>query len=160
MSHTRPCSSTTRSGRPCKAFAIHDSDPALCSVHAGRCHGAGGTKGNQNRLTHGFYSRHYTLQEIADLLDHQAAGGPGNILAAEIATSRIALRRVLGYLQDDDHLDSADFLAAVNLFFTGSATVARLLRTQQSLLDKPDDALSQLMNTVLDELNTQWNTDL
>ena len=68
-STSRPCSALTASGRHCRAWAVSGSDPPLCSAHAGRDKGAGAPFGNQNRLEHGFYSRYFTLQELADLLD-------------------------------------------------------------------------------------------
>ena len=52
-----PCSHTTRAGRPCRAWAVHGTDPPACSAHAGRNVGAGARPGNQNARTHSFYGR-------------------------------------------------------------------------------------------------------
>ena len=103
------CSATTKSGRPCRAWAVHYSDPPLCSSHSGRNQGAGAPESNKNRLTHGFYSRYFTLQEVSDLLS--SADVPE--LAGEIIAAQIAIRRILAYLEQNGGIQDEDFQAAV-----------------------------------------------
>ena len=150
------CSATTLSGRPCRAWSVHNTDPPLCSAHAGLNKGAGAPPGNRNRLTHGFYSRHYTLQEIADLLD--LAEVPG--LEDEITAARIAIRRLLAYLEENGRLPNRDFQAAIALVFTGTSTIGRLLRHQQILSGESADTISGGLATILNQLADDTGYDL
>ena len=153
----RRCSGTTAAGKECRAWALGDSDPPLCSAHAGRNHGAGAPAGNQNRTTHGFYSTVLSRQELADLLEHKGI----STLEGEIACARIALRRVLAHLAktgaDLSHLEQARF---ASLAFVGARTIAHLLRTHQLLgADKPGE-LENAINAALDSLSTEWGVEL
>jgi hypothetical protein len=62
----RRCTSTTRSGRPCRAWAVRGTDPPAGAAHAGRNVGAGAPEANQNARTHGFYASVLDPQELAD----------------------------------------------------------------------------------------------
>ena len=154
----RPCSALTASGRRCRAWAVSGTDPPLCSAHAGRNVGAGAPMGNQNRLGHGFYSRYFSLQELADLLD--TADIPA--LAAEISAAKIAVRRILAYLKENNgrHLPPDVFKAVIALVFIGTSTVGRLLRYQQALLDDVENVTEEAIAQALDELSERWDMDL
>ena len=62
----RKCSAVCRNGRPCQAWALVDSEPALCSVHAGKNVGAGAPKGNKNAMKHGIYAKYMTEEVRSD----------------------------------------------------------------------------------------------
>ena len=158
MHMSSKCSATTCSGRPCRAWAVSGTDPPLCSAHAGRNVGAGAPLGNQNRLEHGFYSRYFSLQELADLLE--TADIPA--LAAEISAAKIAVRRILAYIEEHNgrHLPPEVFKAVISLVFVGASTVGRLLRYQQALLDDVENATEEAISLALDELSERWDIDL
>jgi hypothetical protein len=139
------CSHTTAAGRPCRAWAVHGTDPPACAAHAGRIRGAGAPQGNQNARTHGFYATVFSADELADLLRYAT-----NLsLDGEIACARFALRRVLNYLKahtedlpDDPATGSAprtergeltatDYTRLVSLSLQAVRTIARLVRDQQ-----------------------------
>jgi hypothetical protein len=86
----RRCTQTTASGHQCNAWAVHDSTPPTCSTHLGRTAGAGAPKGNQNRVTHGFYRPSLDEQELADLVEHVL----NNDSEDELAVLRVLLRRI------------------------------------------------------------------
>jgi uncharacterized protein YjcR len=48
------CGAKTRSGKPCMAPAV--SGKTRCRMHGGAA-GSGAPRGNQNAVTHGFYTR-------------------------------------------------------------------------------------------------------
>jgi len=130
---SRRCSRPTAQGEPCQAWAVHDSDPPLCSAHAGRNIGAGAPLGNQNRLSHGFYSTSFSLEELHDVQDHD----PDSWLKNEIACARVALRRVMNILADPDRdLPAWEYAKLASLAFYGARTVARLVRDQDDLSHK------------------------
>ena len=126
------CTASTARGKPCRAWAVTNSVPALCSAHSGRSKGAGAPAGNQNRRTHGFYSTTYTAADQADLV---ALAIQDDILD-ELGAVRVHLRRLLAYLAERDEAGtvSASLLASVSPLVTQSAnTIANLQRTQQLL---------------------------
>lgn len=153
------CSERNANGQPCRAWAIRESNPPLCSTHAKRNAGAGAPRGNNNRQKHGFYGRVYTLEEIADLVAYAADGS----VVDELAATRVAIRRVLEKLTDkgpDEELELEDYARLAALVFTGANTVARLLKAQRVLSGEAADSLAGAMGTVLSELGQELGIDL
>lgn len=86
----------------------------------------GAQAGNNNALKHGFYSRHFTAPETADLADMMADG-----IDDEIAMLRVATRRVMALATDEQDLATAcDLLDTLG---TASTRLATLLRTKRLL---------------------------
>jgi hypothetical protein len=105
----------------CNAWAMRDSEPPRCSPHSGK---VGAPEDNQNRLTHGFYSTAVHPEELADLASHACDA----TLLAEIAITRIALRRIFGMLvtgqtpaPNSRPLEARDYARFVGLAFRGPA---------------------------------------
>ena len=149
------CSSTTKSGEQCQAFAVRGSAPPRCSAHLGRNRGAGAPAGNQNRRTHGFYGRYYSADELDALAEYAA----DDSLDSEIGVVRVALRRALKVLQDED-ADPALVAALTPLVFAGGRTVARLLRDRRLLSGQDADTIMREMADALEELGTELGVRL
>jgi hypothetical protein len=66
MATMRHCSAKIASGKPCMAWARHDSDPPLCSARSGLL---GAPRGNGNAVTHGFYQKKRSPGETESLID-------------------------------------------------------------------------------------------
>ena len=141
------CTATTKAGRPCKAHAMHGRDH--CSSHAGRARG-GAPPGNTNALKHGFYRPTLTADEVTALITH----ADNLTLDDEIAVTRVMLRRLMSRLNDPD-LSNEDLTSMAPLIFTGSKTVALLLRQKQ-----PGSTMQDVMGDVLDALAAELNADL
>jgi hypothetical protein len=150
------CSATTKSGRPCRAWAVHYTDPPLCSSHSGRTRGDGVPESNKNRLTHGFYSRYFTLQEVSDLFT--SADVP--VQPGESTAAQITLRRILAYLERNGDIKDEDFQAAVALVFTGTNTVGRFLRNQRCLKGLASEEIAVAIATVLDQISIELGLEL
>jgi uncharacterized protein YjcR len=149
-----PCSAKTKSGRPCKAHAIRGSYPPLCSAHAGRNVGAGAPLGNLNALSHGFYSRTLTPEELSDL-DHRAEPDE---LDDEIAAARINILRLMRILKHE--LSPANYSRLAGLIFTGANTVGRLMRTKRVLEGQAADGIAGAIAQALDEIGEELGIDL
>ena len=50
------CQATTKTGRPCKAWAVAGTHPPRCSAHGGAAKPVGAPPNNKNAVKHGFYS--------------------------------------------------------------------------------------------------------
>ena len=50
------CTAVTRLGRPCRAFAVHSTDPPRCVAHGGGSGKHGAPRGNKNAVKHGIYA--------------------------------------------------------------------------------------------------------
>jgi len=118
--------------------------------------GAGAPAGNQNAKTHGFYSRYYTAEELKDLEYYVPVDGE---IDGEIKVVRVALRRALRILEDDDS-DPALAAALVPLVYAGSRTVARLLRDKKILNGEDRDSVMRELSDALDELGSEWGIGL
>lgn len=155
------CTSTTKSGRPCRAWAIRDSDPPRCSIHSGRTRPPGPPLNNTNRKTHGFYATSLSPTELADLVLY----ADDLTLDDEIACARVALRRVLDALttttdQPDRQLDAESYARLAAVAFQGTRTVARLLRDQRALSGQAADGIAGAIAQALDELGSEWGLEL
>lgn len=148
----RKCAATTAAGRPCRAWAMHDSDPPICNIHAGT---AKAPTSNDNAKTHGFYSRAYTDQEIADLITYAI----DETLDDEIAVTRVALRRVFTLLKLAN-LEPKEYTHLASLAFVGARTVGRLLRDKRALSGEAADGLTTTLTAALDELATELGIDV
>jgi len=115
----------------------------------------GPAPGESNHLSHGFYSRHYTIQELADLLDQAEIPG----LDEEITAARIAIHRLLSYLTENDPIPDRDFQAAIALVFTGASTIGRLLRHQQLLSGEAADTIAGGIGTILEQITADMEKD-
>jgi hypothetical protein len=140
----------------CRAWAICGSDPPRRSPHSGR---TGAPPGNRKCLVHGFYATTLHPQELADL----AAYAGDTSLDAEIAITRVALRRVLGMLltgytpgPDPAPLDALDYARYSGLAFRGAITVSRLLRARHDLGGDRSDATLGFLDQALDQLSSEW----
>ena len=153
----------------CRAWAIHGSDPPICSAHAGRTlnPGPGGQlgapEGNHNALTHGFYSRVVRDLETGQPLDNADVVS----LDDEIAIARVALRRILAMLlsgatlgPNPRRLDAIDVARLGGLAFQGTRTIARRLEVKTNLSAAGGGEFAAAMNDALDALSKEWGIDL
>jgi hypothetical protein len=131
---------------------MHDSEPPTCSSHANKT--TKNLPGNSNATTHGFYATAYTAAEVADLVTHAI----NDSLDDEIATARVALRRVLQHLYDD--LDPREYAKLAALAFIGSRTIGRLMRDRRALSGDAADGIADSISSALDELSTELGIDV
>ena len=126
---------------------MHDLEPPLCAAHRGML---GARAGNQNATKHGFYRKTLTLEEFADLLTH----AENTTLNDELAITRVMLRRLMFYLSDDNDLTPAEYAAIAPLVFTGSRTVAYILREIGQV------GTSNIFGEVLDHMAAELGIDV
>jgi hypothetical protein len=132
------------------------TEPPRCRAHCGRPNKGGAPAGNQNPRRHGFYTRSFDPDELADLV----MLGDDLTLDDEIAAARVALRRVLDALKANGDLAAADCAKLAGLVFTGTRTVARLLRDERALSQQAHEGINQAIALALDELGHEWGLDL
>ena len=140
----------------CRNYAMRGRN--LCRAHLTPklpSQGEDTSPGESNHLTHGFYSRHYTIQELADLLDKAEIPG----LDEEITAARIAIRRLLSYLAENGPIPDRDFQAAIALVFTGAATIGRLLRHQQLLSGEAADTIAGGLGAIINQITADLEKD-
>ena len=139
----RPCTATTQDGEPCRAWARRGSDPALCVAHMDQAYGEGVA----------FYRPIMTREELAALTNLAEAGVT---LEGEIACTRVLIRRLIAYMNEEEPEGMAllNFAKAV---FKGTAAVARLLEKERALQSVTDKLGAQAaIDKALDELAEEW----
>ena len=157
----------------CRAWAIRGSNPPRCSPHRhskqqptipdlAETPIVGAPPGNQNRLVHGFYSTILRSEDGAGLLAFAA----DTTVDAEIAITRVALRRILGMLltgttpgPDPVPLDLQDYARFAGLAFQGANTISRLLRARKDL-SSDSDPLTSALYQALEELGEELGVEL
>jgi hypothetical protein len=109
-----------------------------------------------------FYATAVHPEELADLAAHAS----DTTLAAEIAITRIALRRILGMLvagqtpgPDPRCLEPQDYVRFVGLAFHGAGTISRLLRANHAVGGQTSE-IPRAIEKALDVLGDQWDLEL
>jgi len=124
-------------------MAVRDSEPPACAAHR-----------REGRA--GFYHRNFSSPELVDL----AVNSTENSLSDEIAAARVALRRVLDYLDvRGSDLTPGALAELTALTFRGVDSIARLIKAQQSLAPHPSQDLSSALIRVIEEVAQGWEAD-
>ena len=153
----RRCSGRRADGRPCRGWALKESEPPLCYVHAKQAASRAKSAGAGEREEpekQDFYSRHYTLEEVAD----RVGLAMDDSLDDEIAATRIAVRRVMEQLKKE--LTADEYAHMASLIFRGTNTVARLLRVRRSLSEDMQSEFEQGIGEALDVVGDDVGLDL
>jgi hypothetical protein len=146
MTHSKTkCTAVTAKGQPCKALAIHNSNPPRCAPHSGL---VGAPEGNRNAVTHGFYQRRVTPEERDSLFDTAA----GVTLTEEAALLRVLLHRLSDYMLDRE-------LPLEKIKSIGSLIVSTT-RALAYLQDRLPDPNAVDWDAVLDELAEDLDWDI
>lgn len=142
----RRCSARRQDGQPCRAWAVRDSDPALCANHL--------KQQRQEKEASDFYERAYDLDEVADLL-YKAEEKD---LKDEVRVTRVAVRRLLDQLRQE--LDPAEYARLIGLIFKGTQTIADIMRVQRGLSGDNKDLIPPAVDYALTEINRERGTKL
>lgn len=138
------CTATTAAGNPCKKWSLLTS--TVCAAHAGKL---GARPGNSNAVKHAFYRPSLTADEIAALITH----AENTSLDDELAITRVMLRRLMHHLKQPG-IPPEELAAIAPLIFTGSRTVAKLLR-EISETGKTSDTWSEILDQMSADLGIQ-----
>ncbi|HET6444437.1 MAG TPA: hypothetical protein VFI27_07630 [candidate division Zixibacteria bacterium] len=152
MNSTRRCSGRRADGKPCRGYALRSSDPPLCYAHARIAQSQNEEESSSPGA--GFYSRCYTLEEIADMV----ALALDDSLEDELAATRIAVRRVMQQLHEELSVDEYAHMAGI--IFRGTNTVARLLRINKALSKENDSEIATGIGEALDLIGPEYDLEL
>lgn len=109
----------------------------------------GGQPGNQNAVKHGLYSKRFSPEEIENL------SGMREGLTDEIEVARVALSRILDYMQEIEpqNMDIQDYVALQNLVAKHTATISRLMQVDKALTDAQNVGLGAQLLAALEDVN-------
>ena len=134
------CTATTAKGQPCKAWAVHGTDPPRCASHGG-ARPPGAPAGNKNAEKHGTYS---------DPLDDAVS------LDARILDLNRRITRLSRYLDELELGDGNEGTITVKDYATLAALhgqltsrLGRLLRDQQYIDEEDGSELDQALDQAL-----------
>jgi hypothetical protein len=103
----------------------------------------GGQPGNNNALSHGFYSRKFRTIELSDL----NASLKDN-LTDEIALLRVAIRRCFDYISDQDEISLAEWSDCLSALSSATLNLSTLIKTQKILTGKDTDVIGVLTSAL------------
>ena len=148
-STSRHCTHTTARGFPCRAWALRDSDPPTCAMHAGRVTGQGAPDGNRNAIKHGLYAD-FDL----DGIEHP----PINSVIQDLVARQVQLSAII-----DTHIDDLSIQDLARLFAIhgqNASRLGRLLRDRKALSGDAADRFQQIVDMALDGLSAEWGIEL
>lgn len=76
--HKQKCTALTRSGDPCRAWAVPGTNPPRCASHGGVDAKPGAPVGNQNALKHGFYAEEWGNEPMSPVLETSVEEDPAS----------------------------------------------------------------------------------
>jgi len=141
------CSATTASGHPCRAWAVHDTDPPLCIAHqraptGGGERPVGAPPGNTNAVKHGFYSSDPTGVTI----DEAIAG---------LVDKMTRLDEIIATAKNGEYV-----IRLFELYTQASSRLSRMLRDRRALSGEAADGIAGAIAQAMDELGTELGADL
>jgi hypothetical protein len=148
---SRRCMATRADGSPCRAWAVHGSDPPRCAPHGGGRAPVGAPLGNQNARTHGFYAN---LTSPGSSHDECTIDG----VIADLYRKQKRLSRYIDEKMDD--LPPADLARFLRLHAQSSSRLGRLLRDRDILKGGWNEGMDAIIAQTLDELGEEWGVDL
>jgi hypothetical protein len=160
-----PCSSLARAGLPCRAWAVHGSDPPACSRHLrANLATAAGEEGGANRPRSGAPVPALAgMPSPAELAQLQAGAGRP-ILDDEIDCARQVLHCLIAALDatlgKDPPPAAIELTRLANAALQAIRTIARLLRDQQALAGGPAGQFEAIFELALDALGSEWGVEL
>ena len=133
---------------------MKDSNPPLCYAHRNLTISNDESVGDAERKEQDFYSRYYTLEEVAD----RVSMAMDDSLDDELVATRIAVRRVLEQFKKE--LTADEYAHMASLIFRGTNTVARLLRARKSLSEDSQRDFEEGIGEALDVVGPEYDLDL
>jgi hypothetical protein len=163
MSHKRPCTALTSSGRPCRAWAVGGSDPPRCAAH-------GGVKARANPASsvqtapppeeppilpqEAERSRFYARDPEAVSIEQTIAGLVDKLARLDdIIASYQEARSEPG--EADPYL-----VRLFSLYTQASSRLARLLEARQAMRGEIDDEITRAIAQALGEVGPKLGVDL
>jgi hypothetical protein len=147
----RRCTQPTKDGQPCRAWAMRDSDPPTCAIHAGRVTGQGAPLGNRNAVKHAFYAYY-------DLEDDEIKPPSINAIIHDLVARQQQLSAII-----DDHLDDLTIQELVRLFAIhgqNASRLGRLLCHRKALVGDGDDRFQQFIDEWIDDVCEEYGVEL
>jgi hypothetical protein len=152
----RRCTAQRKDGRPCRSWAVRDSDEALCASHLKAGHGQASRVTASHRVAKplGFYSDAYSVEEATDhMLKNQSSD-----LKDELAITRLAVRHALLLLKQEP--DPAQYARLIAQIFKGARTIAGIMRVQRSISPDQNELLPPEILGALEEMSAENDYDL
>jgi len=146
------CTAISANGRPCRAWAVHGSDPPRCAPHGGGRTPAGAPHGNQNARTHGFYA--------AAQADEPDQPCTIDFVIADFFRKHYRLARYMDRSGDD--LTPDQILAFTRLYGQNASRLGRLLLQRHTLRSHAEAGhpLDGAIAQALKELGEDLGVDL
>lgn len=172
------CRGLTKSGQPCRAWAVRASAARygrpLCAAHSGQGDGpqpaavtaweppaalSGPVVPGDEETLPNPYAVYYTAEELVALDKLLQFAGEGESLAAEVTSARVALRRLLGVWAQLEEPAIGDLVKLVPLVLKSAHTVALLLQIKHAI-GEPAKEEPEWFDEALDQLSEEWGIEL
>jgi hypothetical protein len=144
------CTATCADGSPCRAWAVHGTEPPRCGPHGGGRAPVGAPRGNQNARTHGFYARAEHARTEQARPEPSAEGWTIDTLIADYSARHGDLSRYIGQLLADDHVDREELSRLLTLYGKSASRLRRLLEERHT-----QRAVSERLRAIILGLKSQ-----
>jgi hypothetical protein len=144
---TRRCTATRTNGKPCRAWALRNSDPPRCPAH-----GAGGCGAARHVPTGGYGTGELGTREAAPVTITE--------IIQDLARKQGALSDYIDACIVRGEVDLGNLAHLFALHGLNASRLGRLLRDQRALSGAAADGIAGAIAQALDELSTELGADL
>jgi glucans biosynthesis protein len=142
----RRCTAPCADGSPCRAWAVHGTDPPRCSAHRGSGRW-GAPAGNRNALKHGYYAAP-TLEDGCTI----------DAIIDNLYQRQLQLDDYIDQVLPDATIKEVSHLLRIH--GQNASRLGRLLRDRRALSGDAADGISGAIAQALDELSNELGADL
>lgn len=157
---TRRCTAVTKSGKPCRNWALPESQERygrpLCRVHLPSPGASPTVLAFQRQL----YGAYFTAADVDALDAFLEIASDGQSLVPEIETARVLLRQILEQMRATPSAARDEQARLTALALAALRTIARLVRDQHAIMPEGRDELMEVLGLALDEISAEWGVDL
>ena len=158
------CSAKTASGHPCRAWAVHDTDPPLCSAHGGGKRPVGAPQGNRNAEKHGWYSQQRPSPDASPDSNPSASSGFYSSDPTDVTIDEAIAGLVDKMTRLDEIIVTAKngeyVIRLFELYTQASSRLSRMLRDRRALSGEAADGIAGAIAQAMDELGTELGVEL
>ena len=145
---SRRCTATCLNGTPCRAWAVHGTDPPRCSAHRGASGAIEAPVGNEKALKHGGRAEVEVTEDCS----------------IDVVIERLYQRQVQldAYITErwESGVSVGELAHVLRLHGQNASRLGRLLRDRRALSGEAADGISGAVAQALDELSSELGTQL
>lgn len=146
---SRRCTAVCLDGSPCRAWSVHGTDPPRCSAHGGARGGVVEIEGPARRRSQGVHVD-ASLPEDCNI----------DAVIDDLYQKQVLLSDIIDQIQAGESVSLRELAHLLRIHGQNASRLGRLLRDRRALSGDAADGISGAIAQALDELSSEFGTEL